>query len=96
MALGPIWMGSIAVAGLSALAAGALAVLYARSLARAPTPFGGGLLMFAVLLVVQSAGAAWAYVGMAESFGPALGVQMLALSGLELAAVLALVWATMR
>lgn len=90
-----VMLAAVAVAGVDAILAGILLVLYARSFRKVRAPFTVGLLMFAGLLLVQNLLAVYAYFTMMESFPAAMAPYTLGINlfeGLALAVMLYSAW----
>ena len=85
-----------ALAGLSGLLALLLAGVYARNLRQVPSPFTRALLLFAVFLAVQAAITVYHDLTMMATFTPHAQQLLVAEGVLELVALGALTWATMR
>jgi hypothetical protein len=81
---------------LSGLLALVLGFVYLRNLRQVRSPFTVGLLLFAVFLVVHSAITIWHQATMMATFTAEAQLWLVVEGGLELVALGALVWATMR
>jgi len=86
----------IALSGLSGLLALVLAAVYARNMRQVPSPFTRALLLFAVFLVVQSAITVYHDLTMMATFTGQAQALLVAEGILELVALVALTWATLR
>jgi hypothetical protein len=86
----------VALSGLSGALALVLAVVYARNMRQVPSPFTRALLVFALFLVVQSAITVYHDLTMMATF-TGQAQELLVVEGvLEVIALGALSWATMR
>ena len=96
MALGTFWALNIAFAAISAALLVTLLYVYGRNATQIKSKFTVGLVLFAVLFLVQNVAGMWIYLEMANaSKGADVAVPMLLLNATEtgaLGALVAITW----
>jgi len=86
--LGMLWAVNILLAGISSALLAILLVIYGRNAAQIRSRFAIGLIVFAVLFLVQNLAGMWIYMSMNDSaMGPNVAVPMLVLNATEMGAL---------
>ena len=93
MALGTFWALNIAFAAISAALLVALLYIYGRNATQIKSKFTVGLVLFAVLFLVQNVAGMWIYLSMNNAGMKAdVAVPMLLLNVTETGALVAITW----
>jgi hypothetical protein len=97
MALGPLWMIDLVLAAASLAILVALLYVYGTNFRSVRSPLSLGLIIFAVLFLVENAAAMYFYVIWADSdFGAPVAMPMLALNAVELVGLATLFYVSWR
>lgn len=96
MAIGPLWLVSMLVASITAIATGALLYIYARNLTHVRSRFAVGLVIFALAVIIQNILAVYFYFLLSQSFPAVVAIPLIIVGSLELAGIGTLLWVTWR
>jgi len=89
-----VWLVDLVLAGAAGALVAGLLFVYGRQVRAAPTPFGWGLVIFGVFLLLQNLVALPVYWLWAQEYGPELSLPLMGIHGAQVVGLLALVWIT--
>ncbi len=94
MAMGMFWALNLVFAGACIVLLVLLLYVYGKNASQIPSKFTLGLLVFALLFLVENVAGIWAYLTMSATTGEEIAVPMLVLNAAEMGALATLVFVT--
>lgn len=96
MAIGPLWIVNIVLAGANAVLVTGLLSIYAKNFREIKSKFALGLLIFAGLFLVQNIAALMMFLDFATEYTSEVAIPLLVTSSLQTVGFAALLWTTLR